>query len=113
VATGATALMLGLTLLHTNVSAFGGYAHHNICDRVIKNDFSKINTAYLSGATIADIGLFNWDEKYSLESDSQKFASKTIEITSKSEDAKEKYFALGWSDHVIQNEKGSAWQNFR
>ncbi|MDR2073892.1 MAG: hypothetical protein LBP36_00740 [Oscillospiraceae bacterium] len=116
VATGSAALMLGLTLLHTNVSAFGGYTHYNICDRVVKNDFSELTedekTAYVSGATIADIGWFNWDKKYALESDGQKFAGKMIEIASKSEDLKEKYFALGWSDHVIQDEKGSVGKIF-
>jgi hypothetical protein len=116
VATGTAVLMLGLALLHTNVNAFGGYTHYNICVRVVKNDFleltAKEKTAYISGATIADIGWFNWDKKYALKSDGQNFADKMIEIASKSEDSEKKYFSLGWADHVIQDEKGSVGKIF-
>lgn len=93
----------------SQVNAFGGYTHYYITSKVIEetpefeilSDEEKL--AYKSGSVIADIGWFNWDLVYP-DSDGKVFKDKMIEIAAQSEDSKTKLFALGWSDHLIQDE---------
>ncbi len=57
-------------------NAFGGYTHYYISSKVVSN--------------ISD-------------SDEYEFKNKMVEIAKESDNSLEKWFALGWSDHVVQD----------
>ncbi len=88
--------------------AFGGYTHYYIASKTLEKTYEFCNLsddeklAYKSGCAVADIGWWNWDSIYP-DSDGKIFKNKVVEIAAKSMDKKTKMFALGWSDHLIQD----------
>lgn len=103
------AVFLVFTFACSQVCGFGGYTHYYITSKVIEetSEFESLNDeeklAYKSGSVIADIGWLNWDLVYP-DSDGKVFKDKMIEVAAQSENRKTKLFALGWSDHLIQDE---------
>lgn len=111
------ALVVGIFTIIGNASAFGGYTHYYIASKTIEkisefhnlSDYEKL--AYKSGCAVADIGWWNWDSIYP-DSDGEIFKNKMIEIAAQSNDKRTKMFALGWSDHLIQdNNAGKAFRS--
>ena len=102
-------LIISLFFILRNSSlAFGGYTHYYICSKVVcgeenfKNLSEEEKLAYKSGAVMADVGRFYFDDFFPA-SDEETFKNELINISLKSDDKKLKLFALGWSDHVIQD----------
>lgn len=90
-------------------SAFGGYAHYTMAfiKGVESGKSESYQRAYRSGCLIADIGKASWDNKYDYESDEYTFTNKLYDYAKASDSALSKYFAYGWRDHYIQDNKGS------
>lgn len=92
--------------------AFGGYTHYYICSKVIyidenlKNLSEEEKLAYKSGSVIADVGRFYFDDFFPA-SDEEIFKNELIKMAMQDNDKKLKLFALGWSDHVIQDKHTS------
>lgn len=109
-------VILFLCLMFTfniSASAFGGYAHWEIANRVVdKKGISSTNDydiAYKSGTLIADIGRYSWDSDYTA-SDSRAFVAKMMSLTGTN--TLYKYFARGWQSHVYQDIEGSVAEIF-
>lgn len=99
------------TLSHSS-NAFGGYTHYYICFRITHHDnhFKNLSEeeklAYKSGSVIADVGRLYFDDFYPA-SDEEIFKNELIKVALQYNDIKLKLFALGWSDHVIQDKQTS------
>ena len=101
-------VLISIFIFTYSLKAFGGYTHYYICLKVANHDehlkslSEEEKLAYKSGAVIADVGRFYFDDFYPA-SDEKIFKDQLIKVASRCDDIKLKLFALGWSDHVIQD----------
>ncbi|MGX4601800.1 hypothetical protein [Faecalimicrobium sp. JNUCC 81] len=88
-----------------NASAWGGYAHWEMGQRISdKYNFIGIERLiFSSGDLLADLGKLSWDIKYT-SSDSEEFSNKMLDVASSENSI---IFADGWKAHYIQDTGGA------
>lgn len=109
-----------LNLLNTGASALLSNSHYYISEQVL-DKFQEVNNIKLddeskeyfkSGSVMADIGRFdmdkaqiqNKDTNYTIESDSEEFTGKLLEVAKENNNKNDIWYALGSCIHCVQDQ---------